>query len=95
MSLIMSETSAVNIPAERSLLIVEDDKSFGVRLARAMESRGFEVTTAESVAVAETHVDDRERGRDLLDLQQAIGNGLGCGHFEATAFHRTRETHTE
>ena len=50
MSLIMSETSAVNIPAERSLLIVEDDKSFGVRLARAMEGRGFEATTAESVA---------------------------------------------
>ena len=35
--------------AERSLLIVEDDKSFLQRLARAMEARGFEVTTAESV----------------------------------------------
>jgi two-component system response regulator RegA len=35
---------------ERSLLIVEDDKSFLQRLARAMEGRGFAVTTAESVA---------------------------------------------
>lgn len=31
---------------ERSLLIVEDDKSFLTRLARAMEGRGFSVTTA-------------------------------------------------
>ena len=35
---------------DRTLLIVEDDKSFLQRLARAMESRGFTVTTAESVA---------------------------------------------
>ena len=32
---------AAAIPAERSLLIVDDDKSFLQRLARAMESRGF------------------------------------------------------
>ena len=38
------------IPAERSLLIVEDDKSFLQRLAKALEQRGFTVTTAESVA---------------------------------------------
>ena len=35
---------------ERTLLIVEDDKSFLQRLARAMEGRGFTVSTAESVA---------------------------------------------
>jgi CheY-like chemotaxis protein len=38
------------MPGDRSLLIVEDDKSFLQRLARAMEGRGFTVTTAESVA---------------------------------------------
>ena len=38
------------IPTERSLLIVEDDKSFLQRLAKALEARGFAVTTAESVA---------------------------------------------
>ena len=32
-------------PGERSLLIVDDDKSFLQRLARAMETRGFAVTT--------------------------------------------------
>jgi PleD family two-component response regulator len=39
-----------SIPAERSVLIVEDDHSFLQRLAKALEQRGFIVTTAESVA---------------------------------------------
>ena len=34
---------------DRSLLIVEDDKAFLERLARAMETRGFDVTSCESV----------------------------------------------
>ena len=41
---------AAAMPAIVRLLIVEDDKSFLQRLARAMEGRGFTVTTAESVA---------------------------------------------
>ena len=47
------------IPGERTLLIVEDDKSFLTRLARAMEARGFVVATAETVAdgpVSYTHL---------------------------------------
>ena len=35
---------------DASLLIVDDDAPFLRRLARAMESRGFQVETAESVA---------------------------------------------
>ena len=34
---------------DKSLLIVDDDKPFLQRLARAMESRGFVVETADSV----------------------------------------------
>src|SRR2546423_3536525 len=34
----------------RSLLIVEDDKPFLERLSRAMESRGFSVTSCDSVS---------------------------------------------
>ena len=40
-------TATAGTSGERSLLIVEDDKSFLQRLARAMEARGFVVTTAE------------------------------------------------
>jgi two-component system response regulator RegA len=42
----MTHSDPVTIPNERSLLIVEDDKSFLQRLAGAMESRGFQVTSA-------------------------------------------------
>jgi two-component system response regulator RegA len=40
----------LNDYADRSLLIVEDDKPFLERLSRAMETRGFAVTSCESVA---------------------------------------------
>ena len=36
--------------ADRSLLIVEDDKPFLERLSRAMETRGFNVTSCDSVS---------------------------------------------
>ncbi len=36
--------------ADRSLLIVEDDKPFLERLSRAMETRGFTVTSCDSVS---------------------------------------------
>ena len=42
--------AAEKLPRERSVLIVEDDRSFLQRLAKALEQRGFAVSTAESVA---------------------------------------------
>src|SRR5258708_14074245 len=54
---IMTENLVAAIPGDRTLLIVEDDKSFLQRLARAMEGRGFTVTTAESVADGLTEVE--------------------------------------
>ena len=36
---------------DRSVLIVDDDRSFLQRLARAMEARGFEVATAETAMI--------------------------------------------
>src|SRR5437660_10448894 len=36
--------------ADRSLLIVEDDKPFLERLSRAMETRGFSVTSGDAVS---------------------------------------------
>ena len=36
--------------ADKSLLIVDDDRPFSTRLARAMEGRGYQVRVAESVA---------------------------------------------
>jgi two-component system, response regulator RegA len=63
-------------PGERSLLIVEDDKSFLQRLARAMEARGFVVTTAESVADGLLHVEKAAPAFAVVDMRLGDGNGL-------------------
>jgi two-component system response regulator RegA len=61
---------------ERSLLIVEDDKSFLQRLARAMEMRGFVVSTAESVADGLLQVEKAPPAFAVVDMRLADGNGL-------------------
>jgi two-component system, response regulator RegA len=63
-------------PGERSLLIVEDDKSFLQRLARAMEGRGFVVTTAESVADGLLQVEKAAPAFAVVDMRLGDGNGL-------------------
>jgi two-component system response regulator RegA len=64
------------LPGERSLLIVEDDKLFLERLARAMESRGFAVTTAESVADGLHQVEKSAPAFAVVDMRLSDGNGL-------------------
>jgi two-component system, response regulator RegA len=61
---------------DRSLLIVEDDKSFLVRLARAMEARGFSVATAESVADGLMQVERAAPAFAVVDMRLGDGNGL-------------------
>jgi two-component system response regulator RegA len=65
-----------NIPSERSLLIVEDDRSFLQRLAKALEQRGFTVTTAESVADGLKQVEKTTPAFAVVDMRLADGNGL-------------------
>jgi two-component system response regulator RegA len=64
------------MPGDRSLLIVEDDKSFLQRLARAMEGRGFVVTTAESVADGLTQLETTSPAFAVVDMRLEDGNGL-------------------
>ncbi len=64
------------VPSERTLLIVEDDKSFLQRLARAMEGRGFVVTTAELVAEGLLQVEKAVPAFAVVDMRLADGNGL-------------------
>src|SRR3954453_17170027 len=75
----MSMTEVVTpapIPGERSLLIVEDDKSFLTRLARAMEARGFNVATAESVADGLLQVEKSPPFYAVVDMRLGDGNGI-------------------
>jgi two-component system response regulator RegA len=64
------------IPGDRSMLIVEDDRSFLQRLAKALESRGFEVTTAESVADGLLQVEKSAPAFAVVDMRLGDGNGL-------------------
>jgi two-component system response regulator RegA len=72
----MTDVVGAAIPNDRSLLIVEDDKSFLQRLARAMETRGFAVTTAESVSDGLYQVERSAPAFAVVDMRLADGTGL-------------------
>ena len=61
---------------DRSLLIVEDDKPFLERLARAMETRGFTVTACDSVAEGLAQIGRAAPAFAVVDLRLGDGNGL-------------------
>ena len=69
-------SAAVALPADKTLLLVDDDKAFVTRLARAMEARGFVVRTAESVEEGVMQVKKGAPGYAVVDLRLADGNGL-------------------
>lgn len=60
----------------KSLLLVDDDRPFLQRLARAMETRGFEVRMAQSVAEAMVEVRRDPPAYAVVDLRLEDGNGL-------------------
>lgn len=64
------------IGADTSLLIVDDDAPFLRRLARAMETRGFAVDIAESVAEGIAKAKARPPKHAVVDLRLGDGSGL-------------------
>ena len=68
--------SPETIGADASLLIVEDDAPFLKRLARAMESRGFKVETAETVAEGIAKAKSHPPKYAVVDLRLSDGSGL-------------------
>jgi two-component system response regulator RegA len=61
---------------EKTLLIVDDDRPFLQRLARAMEARGYVVTTAESVREGLEQVEREPPAFAVVDMRLGDGNGL-------------------
>ena len=61
---------------DRSLLIVEDDKPFLERLSRAMESRGFAVTSCDSVTDGLSQIAKAAPAFAVVDLRLGDGNGI-------------------
>jgi two-component system response regulator RegA len=62
--------------ADKSMLIVDDDRPFLDRLTRAMESRGFEVRAADSVREAVAHIQSQAPAFAVIDMRLEDGNGL-------------------
>jgi two-component system response regulator RegA len=59
-----------------SLLIVDDDKPFLQRLARAMETRGYVVDTADTVAEGIRKAEAAPPAYAVVDMRLEDGNGL-------------------
>jgi two-component system response regulator RegA len=69
--------AALDHVADKTLLVVDDDTPFRMRLARALESRGFIVTAAETVEIAMAHVRRTPPAFAVVDLRLGqTGNGL-------------------
>ena len=64
------------LPEDRSLIIVDDDKAFLQRLARAIELRGFEVRSANSVAEGIDLIRQKAPAFAVVDMRLEDGNGL-------------------
>ncbi|MEC9367140.1 MAG: ActR/PrrA/RegA family redox response regulator transcription factor [Pseudomonadota bacterium] len=64
------------LAGEMTLLVVDDDKPFLERLARALQARGFEVETAQSVAEGVRLIRQRPPAYAVVDMRLEDGNGL-------------------
>ena len=71
-----AQPGPVTALGDQSLLIVDDDKPFITRLARAMEQRGFVVATAESVAEGLAAIVRHAPAFAIIDMRLGDGNGL-------------------
>jgi two-component system response regulator RegA len=61
---------------DKSLLVVDDDRLFCDRLARALSSRGFTARTATSVSEAMVAIKTAPPAFALIDLRLGDGSGL-------------------
>ena len=64
------------VPTDRSLLLVDDDTIWLNRLAKAMEQRGFDVITADTVAQGKVEAERTAPAFAVIDLRLEDGNGL-------------------
>ena len=71
-----AENNALPIGEDPSLLLVDDDEAFLRRLGKAMEKRGFEVETAESIIAGKAIATARPPAYAVVDLRLEDGNGL-------------------
>ena len=69
-------TTHAAMQGERTVLLVEDDRAFLQRLAKALEGRGFDVRTAETVADGLAQVERSAPAYAVVDMRLGDGTGL-------------------
>ena len=74
--LVSPTQQSAHVPQDNTLLIVDDDRAFLTRLARAMETRGFEVDAAASVAEGLASLKRRPPAFAVVDMRLDDGNGI-------------------
>lgn len=79
-------TETLDLPADRTLLVLDDDAPFRNRLERAMTQRGFEVTALGSVVEALELARSAPPAFAVVDLRLEDGDGLDV----VRALHRHR-----
>ena len=72
----VTDRPTAGVPDTNRLLIVDDDEPFRLRLARAMERRGFYVETAGGIAEGAQVVQRLKPTHAVLDLRLSDGSGL-------------------
>jgi two-component system response regulator RegA len=68
--------SGITMPADRTLMVLDDDAPLRNRLARALQSRGFEVTAVAGVQEALDVARAAPPAFAVLDLRLEDGSGL-------------------
>ena len=72
----MATATPPQAQADNSFLIVDDDKPFLSRLAKAMEARGYDVRTAETLEAGKQAIREEAPAYAVVDMRLEDGNGL-------------------
>lgn len=72
----MATLAAPDSRQDNSLLIVDDDKPFLTRLAKAMEARGYAVRTADTLEAGKQAIREAAPAYAVVDMRLEDGNGL-------------------
>lgn len=66
------------MPADRLLVVVDDDAAFAKTLKRSFERRGYEVSVAPTLDDVTALLQNRSPGYAVVDLKLAGASGLAC-----------------
>ena len=69
-------SSAIAALPDKSLLVLDDDAPFRIRLARARERRGFDVVAVDTVSLGIEVAQESAPAFAVVDLRLADGSGL-------------------